>query len=173
MQKIILGFGIILLVNACTSNIASTSQPVNSINPQAANCPQSQVLPLAVQNKNEIFDRFEFHIRNIEASADTVKFQTLKQDFVFCRANNSWTVKSGTLRNELKPQSNYAAFAQETVNPKFRKIDFQGNTYQYRVVRKPQFTLGDNNNISRPDVANPAQDQIVFELISPNAKNTQ
>ncbi|MBD2501155.1 hypothetical protein [Anabaena azotica] len=173
MQKILLGCGMILFINACNSNNASTSQAVNSINPQTANCPQSQVLPLTVPSKNEIFDRFDFHIRNIVADADTVKFQTLKQDFIFCRANNSWTVKSGTLPKELQPQSNYAAFAQETVNPKFKKIDFQGQTYQYRVVRQPQFTLGDNNNISRPDVANPAKDKIVFELITSNGKDPQ
>ncbi|BCL36393.1 hypothetical protein [Nostoc sp. MS1] len=173
MRKILLGSGVILLINACASNIASTSQAVNSINPQSANCPQSQVLPLPVRNKNDIFDRFDFHIRNIVTNANTVKFQTLKQDFIFCRANNSWTVKTGTLPKELQPSTSYAAFAQETVNPKLKKIDFQGKTYQYRVVRQPQFTLGDNNNISRPDVTDPNKDKVVFELITPNAKNPQ
>ncbi|WP_414756468.1 hypothetical protein [Anabaena sp. CCY 9910] len=174
MRAKILGFGIIFFLSGCTTNIDSNSQAANNINAKIENCPQAQVVSLPAPNTNEgFYDRFDFHIRNIVADGDTVKFQTLKQDFVFCRGNNNWTVQSGTLPKELQPENNYATFAQELVNPKFKNIDFQGKTYQYRVVRQPQFTLGENNNISRPDVTDPTKDAVVFELINPNNQNTQ
>ncbi|ABA23127.1 conserved hypothetical protein [Trichormus variabilis ATCC 29413] len=174
MRANILGFGIIFFLSGCTTNIDSNSQAANNINAKIENCPQAQVVSLPAPNKDEgFYDRFDFHIRNIVADGDTVKFQTLKQDFVFCRGNNNWTVQSGTLPKELQPENNYATFAQELVNPKFKNIDFQGKTYQYRVARQPQFTLGENNNISRPDVTDPAKDAVVFELINPNNQNTQ
>ncbi|MEA5506622.1 hypothetical protein VB735_26680 [Halotia wernerae UHCC 0503] len=174
MKKIIPIFGIALLLNACVSSLNNASQVDNSVKPQAENCPKATVVSLPVPNKNESFyDSFNFHIRSIVADADIVKFQTLKQDFVFCRGNNTWTVQPGTLPKELQSPSNYAEFAQELVNPKFKTIDLQGKTYQYRVVRKPQFSLEENNNISRPKEPEPANDQVVFELITPNSKKTQ
>ncbi|MBD2252753.1 hypothetical protein [Nostoc parmelioides] len=174
MRANILGFGVIFFLSGCATNIDSNSQAANNINAKIEKCPQAQVVSLPAPNKDEgFYDRFDFHIRNILADGDTVKFQTLKQDFVFCRGNNNWTVQSGTLTKELQPENNYATFAQELVNPKFKNINFQGKNYQYRVVRQPQFTLGENNNISRTDVTDPAKDAVVFELINPNEKNTQ
>ncbi|MBH8555510.1 hypothetical protein I8751_24830 [Nostocaceae cyanobacterium CENA357] len=174
MKKIIPIFGIALLLNACVSSVNTASQVNNAVKPQVVNCPKATVVSLPVPNQNESFyDRFNFHILNIAADADTVRFQTLKQDFVFCRSNNNWTVQSGNLPQELQPPNDYAEVAQELVNPKFKNIDLQGKNYQYRVVRKPQFSLGENNNISRPNEPEPAKDQIVFELITPNSKETQ
>ncbi|MBD2345587.1 hypothetical protein [Anabaena subtropica] len=172
MRRIIFGFSVILLINACASNIESNSETKNNINPKIENCPQEQIVSLPIVNKNENFyDRFNFHIRNIVADEDIVRFQTLKQDFVFCRSNNTWTVQPGTLPKELKPQENYIEFAQELVNPQFKNIEFQGNTYQYRFVRQPKFILGEDNNISRPDVTDPAKDAVIFELLIPNSTN--
>ena len=174
MKKIIPIFGIALLLNACVSGFKTSSQANNNIKPQAKNCPKTTVVSLPAVKKNENFyDRFDFHIRNIATDADTVRFQSLKQDFVFCRSNNSWTVQPGTLPKELQPQTNYAAFAQETVNPQLKNINFQGKTYQYRVVREPKFSLGENSNISRPNEPEPAKDKVVFELVTPNGKKPQ
>ncbi|NDJ21189.1 hypothetical protein GS682_05945 [Nostoc sp. B(2019)] len=174
MKRIIPMFGIILMLSACVSSVKSFSQTANDVNPKAANCPKATVVSLPVPNKNESFyDSFNYHIRNIVADADKVKFQTLKQDFVFCRSNNTWTVQPGTLPKELQPQSNYVEFAQDLVNPKFQNLDFQGKTYQYRVVREPKFTLGENNNISRTVEPKPADDKVVFELVTPNSKKPQ
>lgn len=174
MPRIILGLGLILLVNACSANTNSTTPGGHSVNAQATKCPPAQNFSLPAINKNESFyDRFDFHIRNIVADADTVKFQALKQDFVFCRGNNTWTVQTSSLSPELKPQANDATLTADWVNPKFKYINFQGKTYQYRVVLDPKFNLGENNNISRPEISDPTKDQIVLELITPNSQNPQ
>ncbi|MBW4686186.1 MAG: hypothetical protein KME40_14075 [Komarekiella atlantica HA4396-MV6] len=174
MKRIVPIFGIILMLNAWNTGVKSSSQAANDVNPKAANCPKATVVSLPVPNKNESFyDSFNYHIRNIVADADKVKFQALKQDFVFCRSNNTWTVQTGTLPKELQPQNNYVAFTQDLVNPKFKNLDFQGKTYQYRVVREPQFSLGENNNISRTVEPKPADDKVVFELVTPNSKKLQ
>lgn len=174
MKKFIPIFGIALLLNACVGGWDASSQANNSVKPQVENCPKATVVYLPVPKQNESFyDRFDFHIRNIITDADTVKFQTLKQDFVFCRSNNSWTVQPGTLPKELQPESNYAAFAEETVNPKLKNIDFSGKTYQYRVLREPKFSVGENNNISRPNEPEPTKDRVVFEVVPPNSEKPQ
>jgi hypothetical protein len=171
MKRIIPMFGIILMLNACVSSVKSFSQATNDVNPKAANCPKATVVSLPVPNKNESFyDSFNYHIRNIVADAEKVKFQALKQDFVFCRSNSTWTVQPGSLPKELQPQSNYVEFAQDLVNPKLKNLDFQGKTYQYRVVREPKFSLGENNNISRTVEPKPADDKVVFDLVTPNSK---
>ncbi|MBW4617335.1 MAG: hypothetical protein KME21_29780 [Desmonostoc vinosum HA7617-LM4] len=174
MKLLIPIVGIVLLANACASSANNFSQVSNGVNSKTENCPNSTVVSLPVPNKNESFyDRFNYHIRNIVANADTIKFQTLKQDFVFCRGNNTWTVQPGTLPQELQPPSNYAELSQEIVNPKFKNLDFQGQTYQYRVILEPRFSLGQNNNLSRPNISDPAKDKIVLELIAPNSKKPQ
>ncbi|BAY18638.1 hypothetical protein NIES21_44860 [Anabaenopsis circularis NIES-21] len=174
MGKNIAVLGVFLLVGACSSSIDGISQATNTAKANVENCPKAEVVSLAVPNKNEgFYERFDWHIRNIVANDDTIKFQTLKQDFVFCRANNTWTVQSGTLPKELQPPKNYAALAQDWVNPKFKNINFQGTTYQYRVVQEPKYSLSSDNNISRPEVPDPTKDKIVFELITPNSKNPQ
>jgi len=174
MQKNIALLGALLLISACNSGIDDSSLATNTSKAKAENCPKAGVVALPGQNKNEgFYDRFDWRIRNIVADDDTVKFQTLKQDFVFCRANNTWAVQAGTLPKDLQPQKNYAAFAQDLVNPKFRNIDFQGKTYQYRVVKEPQYSVGENGNISRQEGLEPTKDKIVFELITPNSKSPQ
>ncbi|MCC5638381.1 hypothetical protein LC593_21590 [Nostoc sp. CHAB 5844] len=174
MQKNLAILGGLLLVGACNSSIDGISQATNTVKAKAENCPKAGVVALPVPNKNESFyDRFDWHIRNIVADDDKILFQTLKQDFVFCRANNTWTVQAGTLPKDLQPQTNYAAFAQDLVNPKFKNIDFQGKTYQYRVVHEPKYSVSSENNIARQEVTDPTKDKIVFELITPNSKNPQ
>lgn len=174
MKKIIPFFGIALLLNACVSGFNGSSQANNGVKTQVENCPKPTVVYLPVPKQNESFyDSFDFHIRNIITDADTVRFQSLKQDFVFCRSNNSWTVQPGTLPKELQPESNYAAFAQDLVNPKFKNIDFQGKNYRYRVLREPKFSLGENNNITRPNEPEPANDRVVFEVVTPNSEKPQ
>ncbi|MBD2437705.1 hypothetical protein [Nostoc sp. FACHB-110] len=174
MKKNIAVLGAFLLINACSSGFDDTSLATNTNKAKAENCPKPSVVSLPVQNQNEgFYDRFDWHIRNIIANDDTIKFQTLKQDFVFCRANNTWAVQKGTLPKELQPPINYSAFAQDLVNPKFKNIDFQGKNYQYRVLHEPKYSLGSENNITRQEVSDPTKDKIVFELITPNNKNPQ
>ncbi|MBD2486660.1 hypothetical protein [Aulosira sp. FACHB-615] len=174
MQKNIAVLGVLLLLSACSSSIDGISQATNTVKAKVENCPQAEVVALPGQKPNEgFYDRFDWHIRNIIANDDTIRFQTLKQDFVFCRANNTWTVQKGTLPKDLQPPSNYTAFAQEIVNPKFKNINLQGKTYQYRVIQEPNYSLNSDNNLSRPEVKDPTKDKIVFELITPNNKTPQ
>lgn len=172
MKKFITILGISLILSACVAD--NSSQTGQVVQPKVENCPGDTVVALpAIENSQTFADKFNFHIHNIIANTDTIKFQSLKQDFVFCRGNNTWTVQPGTLAPDLQPPSNYAEFAQELVNPQFKNIDFQGKTYQYRVVRKPQFSLEENNLITRDKEPAPAEDKVVFELVNPENQTTQ
>ncbi|WP_315790932.1 hypothetical protein [Fischerella sp. JS2] len=147
--------GILFIVSACTAPIDNNAQAVKG---EVKNCPKSAVLSLSVPGEQaDFYERFDFHIRNVIADADTVKFQTRNQDFVFCRGNNSWTVQSGTLPENLKPQ-NYSEYSQD-----FQTIQFQGETYRYRVLREPL----------TPTVPDPNKDRVFFELITPKSKQPQ
>jgi hypothetical protein len=173
MKRILPIIAIALLLNACGSSVNSSSQATNEVKPIAENCPKDAVISLPVPKQNESFyDSFNFHIRNIVTNTDTVKFQTLKQDFVFCRGNNTWTVQRGTLPKELQPQSKYVAFAEDLVNPKFKNIDFQGKNYQYRVLKEPQLSFR-KNNLSRASELKATEDKVVFELVAPNSKKPE
>ncbi len=78
---------LVWLLNACASQTNQSSQAIGN----AANCPkQSAPLPITALKQDEgFYERFDYHIRNIAADANTVKFQALKYDFVFCRGNNT------------------------------------------------------------------------------------
>ncbi|GAX38596.1 hypothetical protein [Nodularia sp. NIES-3585] len=174
MKLFIPFFGTFLLLNSCISVSNNSEQTNNVAKPQVENCPQDTVVALAVPQPDEnLSDRFDFHIYNILPDADTLKFQSLRQDFVFCRFNNTWTVQPGTLAKDLQPPSDYAELAEELVNPSLKNIDFQGKTYQYRVLRKPPFFLDENNFISREKEPELADDQVVFELITPDNQSSQ
>ncbi|WP_026734252.1 hypothetical protein [Fischerella sp. PCC 9605] len=155
MKHVIQIFGLLLVLNACTVPADTDAQTTNNT---VKNCPKSAVVSLPVPGEQESFyDRFDFHVRNIVADANTVKFQTRKQDFVFCRGNNTWTVQPGTLPENLKQQY-YPEYSQD-----FKTIQVQGKSYKYRVVREA----------SVPTVPNPSKDKVVFELITPNSKKPQ
>lgn len=174
MKLFIPFFGTFLLLNSCVSVSNNSDQTNNIVTPQVKNCPQDTVVPLPVTQQDEnIYDRFDYHLYNVLADADTLKFQSLRQDFVFCRANNTWTVQPGSLAKDLQPPSNYTELAQELVNPSLKNIEFQGKTYQYRVVREPQFSLDENNLITREKEPEPAEDKVVFELVTPDNQNSQ
>ncbi len=174
MKQFIPLLGIFLLINSCVVVSNNSQSANNAVQPQLENCPQDTVVALPVSQPDESFpERFNFHIHNILADADTVKFQSLRQDFVFCRANNSWTVQPGTLAKDLQPPKTYAELAQELVNPQLKNIDFYGKIYQYRVVRDPQFSLDENNLISREKEPEAAEDKVVFELVTPDDPKPQ
>jgi hypothetical protein len=172
MNKFITTLGICLILSACVAQ--NSSQTGQVVQPKVENCPADTVVALPkIQDSETFADKFNYHIYNILADADTIKFQTLKQDFVFCRGNNTWTVQPGTLAPDSQPPINYAELAQELVNPQFKNIDFQGKTYQYRVVREPGFSLDENNLITRDKEPAPAEDKVVFELVNPENQTTQ
>jgi hypothetical protein len=174
MKRVIPIFGLVWFLQACTTPVNSFSQAINAAaKGNAENCPKPTVVSLpAIKENEDYLSRFDYHIRNITANADTIKFQTLKQDFVYCRGNNTWTVQPGTLPKELPPR-NYAESTKELVNPTYKNIEFQGKIYKYRVIKEPKFTTGRDGNITRPNVTDPAKDKVVFELITPNSKQPQ
>ncbi|MDM9383213.1 hypothetical protein QUB80_21205 [Chlorogloeopsis sp. ULAP01] len=156
MKHIVQILVFLLLLNACTTQVIEKNN--QAAKTEVKNCPQSALVSLAIPGEQESFyERFNFHIRNIISDADTINFQTSNYDFVFCRGNNSWTVQTGTLPQDLK-QQNYPVYSQQ-----FQTIQFQNQNYQYRVVREP----------ATPTIPNPNKDKVVFELITPNSKNPQ
>lgn len=168
MKRIVPILSFVWMLNGCASQVDS-SFAAN----RAAECPKPTVASLAVPTSGESFYQpFDYHIRNIVADANTVKFQTFKNDFVFCRGNSTWTVQPGTLPSEFLPAKNYAQITEDLVNPPYKTIEFQGKTYQYRVVTEPKPLIGESDAITRPNVA-PENDKVVFELITPNGKEPQ
>lgn len=114
MKKLIIIISLIGL-SACSAGANISSQ----VAIKAADCPKSTgVYSLKANKKNDFSQEFNFHIYNIETNKNAIKFQTLKHDFIFCRANSIWTVQPGTLKKELLPPSNYAELAKELVNPR-------------------------------------------------------
>lgn len=170
MKPIVSILSFVWLLNACASQVELSSQAANGA---AQTCPTPTAASLALPTSQEgSYDRFDYHIRNIVADANTVKFQTFKNDFVFCRTNSTWTVQPSTLPSELLPPKYYEGMANSAVNPQYKSIELKGEKYQYRVVIEPKFVEGENGVLSRPTVA-PENDKIVFELITPNSKEPQ
>ncbi|HEY9596069.1 MAG TPA: hypothetical protein V6D33_00165 [Cyanophyceae cyanobacterium] len=165
-KQIVATLSLVGLLNACAAptQITQSSQSVGNV----ANCPKEPAsLPITVSTPKEgetFYDRFDYQIRNIVANADTVKFQTPNYDFVFCRGNKSWTVSSGTLPAELQPKTG-ADYYKELENPPYKTIDFNGETYQYRVILTPN-PFPSNGQPVEPQ-------QAIFELIPPNSQQPQ
>lgn len=153
----------LIWLSACNAEFNTFSQATIK-----ADCPSPKVVYLPTNNKNDLSERFNFHIYNIESERNTIKFQSLKYDFVFCRAKKSWTVQPGTIKT-LLPGRNYTELSKELVNPQYKSIKFQGKTYKYRVVLEPGFILGKDNLLSRATVE-AEKDRVVFELLIPNSK---
>jgi hypothetical protein len=168
MKNFVPILSIIWLICGCTPEFNISSQIART----AAECPPNTTVFLSRQADASFYQKFDYHIRNIEADANTIKFQTVNYDFVFCRANSKWTVQLGTIKSELLPPKDYAETAKEVVNPVYKNIEYQRKTYQYRVLIEPKFVLDKDNLLSRPSVA-PEKDKIVFELIEPESKQPQ
>lgn len=154
------------LLSSCTSQTNLSSQSVGNV----GNCPtESAPLPITISAPSKegesFYDRFDYHIRNIVTDANNVNFQTYKYDFIFCRGNNIWTVKPGTLPIELQPPQHGAAYYKELENPPYKKIAINGKTYQYRVILEP--------NPFPIEQQRPEPQKVIFELINPSAQQPQ
>ncbi|MGQ4649686.1 hypothetical protein [Lyngbya aestuarii] len=150
--------GLATLLNGCTN-------PTNPINEesvqttqisQTKKCPESpSVLPIKLSENEGWYDRFEYQIKEVVANEETIKFQTPKYDFVFCRDSSSWTVNSGTLASEKS--------VIEATDPAYETIELDGKSYQYRVVLDPN---------PLPDFQ-VEPEKVVFELITPDSEQPQ
>lgn len=162
-KRLFVILGLLGLLKACVSQTNQSSQAVGN----AADCPpQAAPLPITALKQDEgFYERFDYHIRNIVADANTVKFQALKHDFVFCRGNNTWTVQPGTLPTEFQPPKDGSQYYKELENPPLKTIEFNGKTYQYRVILEP--------NPFPIDQQRPEPQKVIFELTNPESKQPQ
>jgi hypothetical protein len=162
-QHILAIFSLVWLLNACATQTNQSSQAVSN----TLDCPtQSAPLPITAAPSKEaesFYNRFDFYIRNIVADAKAIKFQTYNYDFVFCRDNNSWTVKPGTLPAEFQPPKSGGDFFKQLET--YKTIDSNGKTYRYRVIIDPKpFPLVQQK---------PEAQKVVFELIAPGSDRPQ
>lgn len=166
-QPIVTLLCLVGLLSACSSPTKlSSSQAITRIE----DCfTSSTLLPIEFSKKQGYYENFKYQIRNIVSEENLVKFQTSKYDFVFCRSNNKWAVQPGTLPSEFQVKdSNY--YQKELANPQFKTIDFNGKSYQYRVILElnpfPQKQLAEGESRKEPQ-------KVVFELVSPDSKQPQ
>lgn len=155
-------FSLVLLLSSCAAQTKLSSQTIV----KTEDCPTTSTLPIETSKKQGFYENFNYHIRNIILEGNTVKFQTSKYDFVYCRGNNKWAVQSGTLPSELQPPKGGADYQKELANPQFKTIDFNGKSYQYRVILEPNplpIKQTPNSQITEAQ-------KVIFELISPDSK---
>lgn len=166
-QPIITLFSLAWLLNSCT---AATQQSSPSIAKVEDCLTSSTPLQIPVSRKNNYYENFEYHIRNIVPEEKIVKFQTANYDFVFCRGNNRWAVQPGTLPSELQPAKDGSQYYRDLANPQFKTIDFDGNSYKYRVILEPNPFPTEQTPTGQ---TRKEPQKVVFELISPASKQPQ
>jgi hypothetical protein len=160
MKRIVWILGSYFLLSACTAD--SLEQKTQAANEKIKKCPPATLTYLAATVKQESFyDRFDFYVSRIVADNETLNFQTSKYDFIFCRGNQSWIVKPGTLPAKFR-QQNYPENS-----AKFQTIKFGNQSYQYRVVLDRASNQDKNRSQFKP------AKQVVFELITFPGKNRQ
>jgi hypothetical protein len=160
MKRIVWILGSYFLLSACTAD--SLEQKTQAANEKIKKCPPATLTYLAATGKQESFyDRFDFYVSRIVADNETLNFQTSKYDFIFCRGNQSWIVKPGTLPAKFR-QQNYPENS-----AKFQTIKFGNQSYQYRVVLDRASNQDKNRSQFKP------AKQVVFELITLPGKNRQ
>jgi hypothetical protein len=158
-------FSLVLLLSSCAAQTKLSSQTIA----KTEDCPTTSTLPIEISKKQDFYENFNYHIRNIRSDENTVKFQTSKYDFVYCRGKNKWAVQSGTLSSELQPPKGGADYQKELANPQFKTIDFNGKNYQYRVILEPNpFPIKQTPNSQTTEAQ-----KVIFELISPNSQQPQ
>ncbi|MBP0021284.1 MAG: hypothetical protein J7647_27490 [Cyanobacteria bacterium SBLK] len=121
-------------------------------------CPPSPASSPALvpASEQDLLNRFDFQIRNIEVNESFLRFQSLNHDFIFCRENASWTTDRGTF------DSSDLLFGGEV---SYQTVALQGQTYQYRAVLDPDFTSGRRSQRAILEVIPPeATEPIVTEL---------
>ena len=164
-QLIVTVLSVVGLLSACAAPTNLSSQNIAI----TEDCPTTSI-PIEVSKKQGLYENFNYQIRNIISQGNLVKFQTSNYDFVFCRGNNKWAIQPETLPSDLQPIKDGKEYQKELENPRFRTIDFNGKSYQYRVILEPnpfpQKQLAEGEKRSEPQ-------KVIFELISPNSKQPQ
>ncbi|MEC4990615.1 MAG: hypothetical protein SAJ37_17935 [Oscillatoria sp. PMC 1068.18] len=146
---------LIWLLNACGEAVSSrTKQNLGNV----VNCPQpvaEEAVLKPFQLTGDFYSRLNYQPQNIIGDADTIRFQTINYDFIFCRDNKTWIIQPTTLKKETLSETN------SLTNPPYETIALNGKNYQYRVTLQPN---------PFPDFKQEPK-QVVLELIT--ADNSQ
>lgn len=163
MKKILTILGLLMFVWGCNSQVP-IKQSEETIEQQEdlANCPQpSEVLPeIKISQKGIFYEAFNYQIQDIIADRDTIEFQSPNGNFIFCRENNTWTVKSATKSLQTENSKEYY---QQLANPPYQNIEINGKIYQYRAILEPN---------PFPNFKQEAR-QVKFELLKPGNSEPQ
>ncbi|MBZ8178917.1 hypothetical protein [Oscillatoria salina] len=162
-KRIFTIISLVWLLNSCSE---STIRPTNQNIGNVANCPQpvaEEAVLKPLQPREDFYSRFNYQPQNIIADADTVRFQTINYDFVFCRGNKTWTIQPTTFDKEALSEENQQEFINKLSNPPYEIIELNGKTYQYRVNLQPN---------PFPNFEQQAE-QVILELITPDNPQPQ
>ncbi|HAC63525.1 MAG TPA: hypothetical protein DCF68_08285 [Cyanothece sp. UBA12306] len=155
MKRIISLVAITWLINGCNSTEQATGD--------FANCPTPPTSPPSFQVSSEHDFYNNLQSVDILATEDTITFQTLKYDLIFCRPNQTWIVQPGTYQPPEPPPKDYEAALIRLGDPPYQTLELDGKTYQYRVLLDPN---------PFPDFQTEPK-QVVLELIKPEETEPQ
>ncbi|AFY36817.1 hypothetical protein Lepto7376_0379 [[Leptolyngbya] sp. PCC 7376] len=153
----------VALLVACEDTATNPGESANNTVEETptANCPSSdpEARKFDVNSQPYLTDIFNYAPQEIELSTDTVTFQTINHDLVFCRENSEWSI----LPPSIEPPSDEfdeAAF-EELSDPPPTTIEADGQSFEYRTNLSPN---------PFPDYTeNP--DKVIFEITPPDASS--
>lgn len=130
---------------------SSVSEPVAET---PANCPDSdpEARKFDANSQAYLTEIFNYATQEVDFTDDTVTFQTVNHDLVFCRANNEWAILSPSL-TQAEDDFDGLAF-DELSDPPRETIEANGQTIQYRANLSPN---------PFPDYGK-SPEKVVFEL---------
>lgn len=117
--------------------------------------PLPAIAPPSMENGE--YQWLNFQIQTIEAKGDTVVFQGLRHQFIFCEGNDQWVINT----EEFQPDRN--DMITDFTNPPYESLTWNGDNYKYRVLLDPN---------PFPNFAQQAQ-RVVLELITPDRQEPQ
>ncbi len=161
MKPIVPILSLVWLLNACNSQTNQSAKQTGNV----ANCPESPAvsLEIKIEKEEDFYQVFNYQIHNIIADPDTINFQSLNYDFVFCRGNSSWTVQPGTFKANSPTSENYEDSLAKLADPPYETVELEGKSYQYRVILEPN---------PFPDFQ-VEPEKVIFELIAPDRDRPQ
>ncbi|MBE9101587.1 hypothetical protein [Vacuolonema iberomarrocanum] len=153
-QVVILGSGLL-----CSCNVINTaSEPSAEACPAPPDALPAETTRAEIEDRTFVFNRFDYAPKDIVLEDATVRFRAREYDFVYCRADGSWTVQPGTIE-EVFTEQLADRFDEIT---EFASLEYEGESYQYRVIREPN-----------PDADYPQYLSAFLELIVPGQETPQ
>ncbi|NEP18532.1 MAG: hypothetical protein F6J97_16790 [Leptolyngbya sp. SIO4C1] len=129
----------------------------------AANCPAPDESLAALQQPENglVFEQLNFRPETAAATDDTVAFENDLYRFVFCRADQTWSVLASDAAAD--PEIDYDAMIAQIADPDYEAIELADETYEARVRLEAEW-LSNPSTAAPPD---PDAEKVVFELIKP------